>query len=89
MLFDDNAFTTRVARFRSRRAELGKVIEGKAEILTARKPQTAKFSIGDRIFHQKFGYGRIKEMDGNKLEIAFEKAGDKRVIDSFVEPAAT
>ena len=88
-LFDDSAMTTRVARFRSKRAELGKVIEGKAEIMTARKPQVAKFDVGDRIFHQKFGYGRIKAMDGNKLEIAFDKAGDKRVIDSFVEPAAS
>ena len=43
--------------------------------------------IGSRIFHQKFGYGRILASDGNKLEVAFEKAGVKKVIDSFVEPA--
>ena len=36
-----------------------------------------QFNIGDRIFHQKFGYGRIKMINGEKLEIAFEKAGKK------------
>lgn len=40
---------------------------------------------GDRIFHQKFGYGKIINIDGHKLDIAFEKAGQKRVMDSFVD----
>ena len=43
------------------------------------------FPIGARIFHQKFGYGRITSIDGNKLEVA--KAGVKKVIDSFVVAA--
>jgi DNA helicase-2/ATP-dependent DNA helicase PcrA len=43
------------------------------------------YSVGERIFHQKFGYGRISSIDGNKLTIDFEKAGQKRVLDSFVE----
>jgi len=37
-----------------------------------------------RVFHQKFGYGEIAEIEGNKLEIDFEQAGRKRVMDSFV-----
>ena len=41
--------------------------------------------MGERIFHQKFGYGRILTIDGEKLEIAFEKAGTKKVMMSFVE----
>ncbi|MBT8003874.1 MAG: UvrD-helicase domain-containing protein, partial [Rhodospirillales bacterium] len=45
------------------------------------------FTIGQRIFHQKFGYGIVRATDGNKLEISFEKAGTKKVIDSFVESA--
>ena len=45
----------------------------------------SSFTIGQRIFHQKFGYGVVRATDGNKLEIAFEKAGTKKVIDSFVE----
>jgi DNA helicase-2/ATP-dependent DNA helicase PcrA len=43
-------------------------------------------TVGTRIFHQKFGYGRIRSVEGSKLSIAFEKAGDKKVIDRFVEP---
>ena len=41
-------------------------------------------SVGQRVFHQKFGYGAIAEIEGNKLEIDFEQAGRKRVMDSFV-----
>ena len=40
--------------------------------------------VGTRIFHQKFGYGRVLTIDGDKLEIDFEKAGQKRVMASFV-----
>jgi DNA helicase-2/ATP-dependent DNA helicase PcrA len=46
-----------------------------------------RFKLGDRVFHQKFGYGQITSLDGNKLEIAFDKAGTKKVIDSFVTAA--
>jgi len=43
--------------------------------------------VGQRIFHQKFGYGSIKSLDGEKLDIQFEKAGLKKVMASFVEKA--
>ena len=46
---------------------------------------TSLYSIGERVFHLKFGYGAIAAIDGNKLTIDFEKAGRKRVLDSFVE----
>ncbi|WP_371136373.1 DUF3553 domain-containing protein, partial [Phenylobacterium sp.] len=36
---------------------------------------------------QKFGYGKVKSVDGNKLTVSFDKAGDKKVIDSFVQKA--
>ncbi|MEQ1499581.1 MAG: UvrD-helicase domain-containing protein [Novosphingobium sp.] len=42
---------------------------------------------GVRVFHEKFGYGVVTSQEGNKLEIDFETAGPKRVIDSFVKPA--
>ncbi len=54
------------------------------------KPRAASehgFKIGDRVFHQKFGYGLVEEIDGSKLAIAFDKAGRKRVLDSFIEPS--
>jgi len=43
-------------------------------------------SLGMRVFHQKFGYGKVTAVDGNKLDIAFEKAGAKKVMDGFVTP---
>ncbi len=42
------------------------------------------FSIGDRVFHQKFGNGNVAAIDGNKLTIDFDRAGQKRVLDGFV-----
>jgi DNA helicase II / ATP-dependent DNA helicase PcrA len=45
------------------------------------------FKAGDRIFHIKFGYGRITAVEGAKLTVAFEKAGEKKVVESFVERA--
>nr|WP_282570842.1 UvrD-helicase domain-containing protein [Sphingopyxis sp. MSC1_008] len=44
-------------------------------------------AIGMRVFHEKFGYGDITDIDGNKLEVEFEQAGSKRVLDSFVKLA--
>ena len=52
----------------------------------AAKPR-GDVTVGDRVFHEKFGYGTIAAQEGNKLEIEFEQAGRKRVIDSFVKPA--
>lgn len=45
------------------------------------------FAIGERVFHDKFGYGMVEDVDGNKLEIQFEHAGLKKVVDSFVTSA--
>ena len=50
-----------------------------------RPAPVSDFAIGDRVFHQKFGNGNVTAVDGNKLTIAFDKAGEKRVVDSFVE----
>jgi DNA helicase II / ATP-dependent DNA helicase PcrA len=45
------------------------------------------FAIGDRVFHQKFGYGTVRAVEDNKLAIEFEHAGDKKIMDAFVERA--
>jgi DNA helicase-2/ATP-dependent DNA helicase PcrA len=47
----------------------------------------SSYSRGERVFHDKFGYGRITAIDGNKLMIDFEKAGTKHVVASFVTKA--
>ncbi|MGL5167893.1 MAG: ATP-dependent helicase [Afipia sp.] len=61
------------------------VIEG--ELIAKSTGTNSEFSLGDRVFHQKFGYGQVAKVDGNKLTIAFEKAGEKKVVDSFVTRA--
>ncbi|HEX2580403.1 MAG TPA: UvrD-helicase domain-containing protein [Dongiaceae bacterium] len=43
---------------------------------------------GERIFHRKFGYGQVLSVDGDRLEITFDKAGHKMVLAGFVQPAA-
>lgn len=45
------------------------------------------FVRGDRVFHDKFGYGRVVNIDGHKLDILFDQGGQKRVMDSFLEKA--
>jgi DNA helicase-2/ATP-dependent DNA helicase PcrA len=45
---------------------------------------TSSFVMGERVFHQKFGYGAIIGIEGDKLEIDFEKAGLKKVVAKFV-----
>jgi DNA helicase II / ATP-dependent DNA helicase PcrA len=66
---------------RGKRAPM--TIEG--ELVAKSTGTTSEFSLDDRVFHQKFGYGQVVKVDGNKLTIAFEKAGEKKVVDSFVE----
>lgn len=64
----------------------GKTIDGSATRVEALdSPNT--FSKGERVFHQKFGYGEVTAIDGNHLVIAFEKAGSKKVVAAFVDPA--
>ena len=58
-------------------------IEG--ELVAKSTGAVSAFAVGDRVFHQKFGNGNVVGVDGNKLTIAFDKAGEKRVVDSFVE----
>jgi DNA helicase-2/ATP-dependent DNA helicase PcrA len=66
---------------RTKRAPM--VIEG--ELVAKSTGTISEFTLDDRVFHQKFGYGQVTKIDGNKLTIAFEKAGEKKVVDSFVE----
>ncbi len=65
------------------------VIEGDGRLIATSDPKAGgAYARGDRVFHQKFGYGAVTLVEGSKLTVAFDKAGEKRVIDSFVEKAA-
>ena len=48
----------------------------------------SSFSVGDRVFHQKFGYGEVMDIEGDKLDIEFDKAGAKKVVAKFIVGAA-
>lgn len=56
-----------------------------ASILDTHTHEGANYTRGTRIFHQKFGYGRIESVSGKHLEITFEKAGRKKVMEDYVE----
>ena len=73
-------------------------LQARAQVRPLREPQEGRgltidatavssFTVGDRVFHQKFGYGRITGAEGDKLDIDFEKAGEKKVVAKFVVPA--
>jgi len=63
-------------------------LELSAEVVTTADPvSSSAFVPGARIFHQKFGYGTVESVSGDRLDIAFDKAGRKKVIASFVVPA--
>ncbi len=64
--------------------EPSRVVESRASAISLGNKGRDDLSPGQRVFHQKFGYGEIAEIEGNKLEIDFESAGRKRVMDSFV-----
>ncbi len=51
----------------------------------ARAARTDAIPVGARVFHEKFGYGIVKAADDGRLDVAFEKGGEKRVLDRFVE----
>jgi len=63
------------------------VIEGDGRLVAVSIPASAGagYARGDRVFHQKFGYGSVRGVEGNKLTVNFDKAGEKKVIDTFVE----
>jgi DNA helicase-2/ATP-dependent DNA helicase PcrA len=62
------------------------VIEGDGRLVaTSDSSAGSDFKRGDRVFHMKFGYGLVRGVEGNKLTVDFDKAGEKKVIDSFVE----
>jgi DNA helicase-2/ATP-dependent DNA helicase PcrA len=61
-------------------------LEVKASAVSLGNQGRTDLELGQRVFHGKFGYGTIAAIEGNKLEIDFEHAGRKKVLDSFVSP---
>ncbi|MDO9413650.1 MAG: 3'-5' exonuclease, partial [Pseudolabrys sp.] len=65
------------------RATKPMIIEG--ELVAKSSGAPSHYAVGERVFHLKFGNGNVIAVDGNKLTIRFDQAGEKRVVDSFVE----
>jgi DNA helicase-2/ATP-dependent DNA helicase PcrA len=63
------------------------VIEAGAWEVKERPTSSARYAKGDRVFHQKFGYGEVTGVEDDRLDVHFDKAGEKRLIDRFVEKA--
>ena len=62
------------------------VIEGEGRLVAVSESSAASdYRRGDRVFHITVGYGKVKGVEGNQLTVEFDKAGEKKVIDSFVE----
>ena len=66
-------------------ARAPKIVEAWEQPSRPARPDAIR--VGQRVFHQKFGYGTVTGADDDKLDIEFEKAGSKRVLDRFVEKA--
>ena len=67
--------------------EPNRIVEARQSAVSLGNKGRGDVSKGMRVFHEKFGYGTIIAIEGNKLEIDFEQAGSKRVLDSFVSIA--
>ncbi len=66
----------------SKRSMLGQPKDSKNLIIDA--TANSIFEVGERVFHQKFGYGNIQDIEGDKLQIEFDKAGNKKVVSKFI-----
>ncbi len=75
-------------------------LQARAQVRPMREPQEARgitidaqalssFTVGDRVFNQKFGYGRVTGIEGDKLDVLFDKAGEKKVVAKFVVAAGS
>jgi DNA helicase-2/ATP-dependent DNA helicase PcrA len=75
-------------RLQARSQQRGTPTPTGAKSVTIDLDAVSAFTTGDRVFHQKFGYGEIMGIEGDKLEIEFDKAGSKHVVARFVVNAA-
>jgi DNA helicase-2/ATP-dependent DNA helicase PcrA len=78
----DKATVERMTGFSRTRRSGPLTIEG--ELVAKSTGTTSEFTVGDRVFHQKFGNGNVVAVEGNKLTILFDKAGEKKSLDSWV-----
>jgi len=74
-------------RMQERAGQRGLSQAKEARHMTIDATAVPAYDLGVRVFHQKFGYGAVIGTEGDKLEIAFDKAGVKKVVAKFVTAA--
>ena len=74
-------------RMQERAGQRGLSQAKEARHMTIDATAVPAYDLGVRVFHQKFGYGAVIGTEGDKLEIAFDKAGVKKVVAKFVSAA--
>ena len=74
-------------RLQARSQQRGMSQPSEARTMVIDASAISAFTTGERVFHQKFGYGTITGIEGEKLDIAFEKSGDKKVVAKYVTAA--
>ncbi|MGO1118765.1 ATP-dependent helicase [Rhodovibrionaceae bacterium A322] len=62
--------------------------ESPTKVVEAKVASGGGFALGERVFHQKFGYGTITSASGDRLSVDFDHAGEKKVMANFIKPAA-
>jgi ATP-dependent DNA helicase UvrD/PcrA len=86
-LWTDTGPLSRPTRHRAERRGAGAGLTIEGEVLRLPEDAASAIAAGARVFHQKFGYGTVTAAEGDKLAIAFDKAGEKKVLAPFVIPA--
>jgi DNA helicase-2/ATP-dependent DNA helicase PcrA len=71
-------------RLQARAGERGMGQPKETRNVTIDMTAVSSFVMGERVFHQKFGYGAVTGIEGDKLEVNFEKAGTKKIVSSYL-----
>ena len=82
--FGEDRMSPGMARARSRQGQASRFID--VTPIQVERLGAGGYGKGDRVFHRKFGYGTVEIVEGERLTIAFDAAGEKKVIASFVVP---
>ncbi|MDF2096273.1 ATP-dependent helicase [Aquibaculum arenosum] len=87
----DTRYSPGMERARARRERTGTttapVIDAKAQVVESTPRRDSRYRPGSRVFHQKFGYGTVSLVEGERLTIAFDHSGEKKVVAGFVTAA--
>ena len=76
-------------RLQERSVQRGMRQPSKSKHMTIDLTAVSTFLLGDRVFHQKFGYGEVLSIEGDKLDIEFDKAGSKKVVAQYIQSAGS